>query len=316
MMWIQVAHRDGHLASRVKVEGDVATVGRAFDNDVVVDDPHVAPHHLRIFRDEGGRLVAEDLGSVNGMAPESGGSRAPRLAFDREGVRIGLTIVRALEASHPVAPEVPLAAPRRDLEWSLGLMAAVALAMGLVMWLTTATETKPELLMAGVLMFVASVFLWGAFWALLARVFSGRARFTAMTRVAATGALAILAWSVGASILSYALAWRDLNEWRHVGSWLLVGAVGWMHLRVLNPKHFGAAATLVLALSVTGAAMVALGKWETRRTQGDVAGLGALVPPAFRIAPAIELDEFLANAEAAKRKVDASRLKEPESEGD
>ena len=31
-----------------------SSVSRAYDNDVVINDPYVAPHHIRIFRDESG----------------------------------------------------------------------------------------------------------------------------------------------------------------------------------------------------------------------------------------------------------------------
>jgi len=67
MIWIDVLSRHGEVASRSRIAADEARVGRAFDNDVVLDDPHVAPHHLRVFRGEDGELVAEDLGTVNGL---------------------------------------------------------------------------------------------------------------------------------------------------------------------------------------------------------------------------------------------------------
>ncbi len=41
-------------------------IGKADDNDYVVDDPHVSRHHARITRVEDGGLLLEDLGSTNG----------------------------------------------------------------------------------------------------------------------------------------------------------------------------------------------------------------------------------------------------------
>ena len=70
MMWIEVLGRDGEVLARERIEGDEARIGRAFDNDVVVNDPHVAPHHLRVHRGEDGVLVAEDLGNLNGLYAE------------------------------------------------------------------------------------------------------------------------------------------------------------------------------------------------------------------------------------------------------
>lgn len=41
-------------------------IGKAEDNDFVVDDPHVSRHHACLMRDEHGCWFLEDLGSTNG----------------------------------------------------------------------------------------------------------------------------------------------------------------------------------------------------------------------------------------------------------
>ena len=126
VMWIEVLSRHGDVAARERIEGAEARIGRAFDNDVVVDDPYVAPHHLRIFRGADGELVAEDLGTLNGLYREHGAVRVPRLALATEpGIRIGRTILRVHDAAHPVAPEKALTPPRAHAAWAAGLGIAV-----------------------------------------------------------------------------------------------------------------------------------------------------------------------------------------------
>ncbi len=44
----------------------VVTIGKASDNDFVVDDPHVSRHHARLIGEEDGCLLLEDLNSTNG----------------------------------------------------------------------------------------------------------------------------------------------------------------------------------------------------------------------------------------------------------
>lgn len=44
----------------------IITIGKAADNDFVVDDPHVSRHHARLIREPDGSLVLEDAGSTNG----------------------------------------------------------------------------------------------------------------------------------------------------------------------------------------------------------------------------------------------------------
>ena len=78
MTWVvELLHRDGSVMARVLAPTRVAslaegaeiitvvTVGRALDNDLVLDDPHCAAHHARleIADDNTARLI--DLMSLN-----------------------------------------------------------------------------------------------------------------------------------------------------------------------------------------------------------------------------------------------------------
>ena len=55
MISVEVLSRHRDVVARYRSDASATTVGRAYDNDVVIDDPAVAAHHLRIFRDDGGR---------------------------------------------------------------------------------------------------------------------------------------------------------------------------------------------------------------------------------------------------------------------
>ena len=44
----------------------IIRLGKATDNEVVADHPHVSRHHARLTRDQEGRLLLEELGSTNG----------------------------------------------------------------------------------------------------------------------------------------------------------------------------------------------------------------------------------------------------------
>jgi len=63
---IHLVVRSGlHAGQRFALDQDVVRVGRAPDNDVVLSDPHVSGHHLRIVRGAL-RTVVEDLHSTRG----------------------------------------------------------------------------------------------------------------------------------------------------------------------------------------------------------------------------------------------------------
>ena len=44
----------------------IIRIGKASDNDFVVNDPHVSRYHAKLIREGGGCWLLEDLGSTNG----------------------------------------------------------------------------------------------------------------------------------------------------------------------------------------------------------------------------------------------------------
>src|SRR5262245_18542581 len=124
MIWVEILSRHREVAARFRVAGEEARIGRGYDNDVIVDDHYVAARHVRVFRDEAGRLVAEDAGSTNGMFLDGGNGRRERIALDGEHpIRIGHTYVRIRDTSYAVADE--RLAQARTQTWSITFAAAL-----------------------------------------------------------------------------------------------------------------------------------------------------------------------------------------------
>ena len=312
MMWIEVLSRHGDVAARERVDTAEARIGRAFDNDVVVNDPHVAPHHLRIFRAEDGALVAEDLGTLNGLYSEHGARRVSRLALSNEpGIRIGRTILRVHDATQPVAAERPLIPPVAHATWAAGLGGLLILLLIMVQWLNMTQEPSPNLLLLPILGFITVLAVWASFWAIISRIFFGQARFALQLRIAVTACLVFLAWDQLAESGSFALAMRDIAEYAGLVAWALLAVVCYAHLRTIGPRHMRAVMSLVLALITAAALMQYFAKSETRRLFGQRANLGDLRPPQFRVVPLASADDFFRKADGAKRRVDQARVKEP-----
>lgn len=311
-MWIEVLSRHGDVAARERIEADEARIGRAFDNDVVVDDPHVAPHHLRIFRAEDGELVAEDLGTLNGLYPEHGAKRVPRLPLAREpGIRIGRTIIRVHDAAHPVGPERLLTPPRAHARWAIGLGALLLVLLLVGQWLVATAEPSANVILLPPLAVATAVAGWASLWAMQSRLFFGQARFAVHLRIAITACLLIVAWDQVAQSLSFAFASRILADYGGLGIWAILAAACYAHLRAIDVRHMNFAMTLVVGLAIAGALLQYAGQSETQRLIGQRATLGDLRPPAFRLAPLSSADDFFRKAEGAKRRVDQLRTREP-----
>lgn len=48
-----------------QIDGEVTTIGRALDNDIILSDPTVAPHHLKVIRHSDGSIELVNLTEVN-----------------------------------------------------------------------------------------------------------------------------------------------------------------------------------------------------------------------------------------------------------
>ncbi len=312
VMWIEVLSRDGEVVARERIEAPEARIGRAFDNDVVVNDPHVAPHHLRVFRGDDGELVAEDLGTLNGLYPEHGARRVARLPLAGEpGIRIGRTTLRVHDAAHAVPPERAMTPPRAHLAWDLGLGAALFLLILLLNWLNLTQEPTANLVLLPMLGLATALAAWTGLWAVLSRVFFGQAQFALHLRIALSACIAIVLWDLLTETLSFSFAWREIAEYASLGAWAILAATCYAHLTAIGPRHMNVVMGLVLALLASGAAIQFVSKSENRELVGQRATLGDLRPPAFRAVPLVSAERFFKDAEETRVRVDKARTKEP-----
>ena len=90
------------------IEGEITTIGRALDNDIILSDPTVAAHHLKIIRSEDSLQVV-NLTEVN---PTQVDQRDLDLLLDQGkplNLQIGRTRVQLLRRDSEVAQTRPLA---------------------------------------------------------------------------------------------------------------------------------------------------------------------------------------------------------------
>lgn len=97
------------------IDAGVTTLGRALDNDIILSDPTVAPHHLEIIRHQDGRLELVNLAAIN---PTRVDSRTIDTMAPRQlpvSLEIGRVQARLLTRDYPVAETRALAGNgRRD----------------------------------------------------------------------------------------------------------------------------------------------------------------------------------------------------------
>ena len=129
------------------IAGQTTTIGRALDNDIILSDPTVAPHHLKILRHDDDSIEIVNLTEVN--PTRIGRDRIDRHATDQLPVplEIGRIRARLMRRDHSVPATRPLA----GLEgkhvfghpaWAVLLVLASLLAGALEFYFSAYTDYK------------------------------------------------------------------------------------------------------------------------------------------------------------------------------
>lgn len=312
VIWVEILNRGRDVAARLRLAGPEVHVGRGYDNDVVIDDPYVAPRHLRIFRDEDGRLVAEDLESVNGLYLDRDSRRRERILVDADHpFRIGNTVLRVREPGYAVKVE-RVAAPRMHVVRLLPTVGLVAAVLGIALvalWLSETGEPRVSRYLVPLLMWGLLVAVWVGIWSILTRVFSGKAQFRRNLVIALSGLLALALYSELAHFMSFALTWRFASTYAYVATFSVLALICFFHLREIGPTRLRLKGGVIAALLVLAIGVQTLWQSEAFRDFGQQSFMIRLMPPALRLAPVRDENDFFAEIAHLKIRVDADRLK-------
>jgi hypothetical protein len=311
VIWIEILTRSRDVAARLRFAGPEVCVGRGYDNDVVIDDPYVAARHLRVFRDAEGQLVAEDLGSVNGLYLDRDSRRRERILIDPERpLRVGHTLVRVRGPGYAVKGERVAAAQVHGM----GLVLTVALAAAVLgitlmtLWLSETGEPRASRYLVPVLMRGLLVAGWVGAWAVLARVFSGGAHFRRNLVIALSGLLAIALYNEFANFLSFALTWRIASTYAYVALWCILAVTCFFHLREIGATRLKLKGGIVAALLAIAIGLQTLWQSEAFHDFGQQSFVIRLMPPALRLAPVRGENDFFAGVAQLKTRLDRDRL--------
>ena len=310
MIWVEILSRHRDIATRFRVSSAEVRIGRGYDNDVIVDDPYVAANHLRVFRDEEGRLVAEDLGSTNGTFLDGGKARLPRILVDgQQPIRIGQTYLRVRDTAHAVEPE-RVGPPSRNV---LPVVAAVVLAIVVLgleamrIWFSQIVEPRALNYLTPLLSIGVAVLLWVGVWTLLSRIFSGRSHFFRNLLIALGGAVALSLYGELIIYLGFGWTWAVPGTYEYVATWTVVAIVCFLHLREVGHARLWLKGGLVAALLVAAIAVQTLQRSEALSDSGRQVMVHVMMPPAFRAVPYRSEADFFGAVENLKTTLDGDR---------
>lgn len=283
---IELHERDGRIGRMVDVWQWPLTLGRALDNHVVLDDPHVAAHHAVLAPDEDGRLMLQPLPTRNGVLMD--GRRADgRTPVPAAGamLQLGATRLRLRLAGAVLADEEIM--PRQAGGGRLGA-AALMLSVFLLLLADHALSLDPgadyAAWMPALVGLPAALAGWCGLWALMSKLFQHRFDFSGHLRIVLPWMLAMtlteMIWPQAAAAIAAPWLWKLGSPLQALLAALLVRA----HLAHVLPLHHRSVNLGVAAMVVAGGALSLAGTWRSSDSLSPSPYMSTLPLPALRLA--------------------------------
>lgn len=316
---IEVIDRDGQIRQSLTIAHWPLRVGRALDNDLVLSDPHIAPHHLRITETDAGLQLHVDE-TRNGVQLGAKHQRlrqgeSASLAADGEPIELtaGRTHLRLRLPGHTVAPEVAIAPALSLKRRATPLLFAALLLLGGLLF-NNYLNTDPDGLARAIGNTLVSAFVggavWCSFWALLSKIFTRQTYFLWHLRVFLGAGIALMLIDIVPAMLAFAFSWPWLTDFAFVGEIVVVAAALYFHLLAVEPARHRLLKWVAAVCALVGIALTLWFNVQRSDMYGDELYMNHLFPPALRLAKPVSADAFINGVGPLKAKLDR-KAKEP-----
>ncbi|MEX0958017.1 MAG: FHA domain-containing protein [Burkholderiales bacterium] len=311
MMFVEVLDRGGEVRSRQRIGANTVRIGRAYDNDLILDDPFVAAHHVIVERDAEGNLFATDLGSRNGLYLLGPARRVDKAPIGQDTrLRIGHTQLRFRDSSYPVPAELET---RPDVSRRHGLRFYVALA-GASAILTAdsiATVFEPTawaLVFSGVLALLLGIFVWAGIWSFFGNMATHHAQFYRHGTIALLAVSGLLVMNELAGYIEFAFSTPAAGSLGLLAGTAIVGALLYGHTRLVSRVSARRAALSTFGVAAVFTASFALVEYSSSFGYSpELDYVRMLKAPAFQVVDSKTTEAFFADAESLRTEVDSLR---------
>ena len=303
---IEVLTRSGHVRQRIAWRGEEMTVGRAYDNDIILDDPYICPRHAVLRPTEQG-VEVKDLDSINGLYRHGGRDRASLVDLGGgETIRLGHTHLRFRPSDYLVKTTLKDIAAFGPLKmfsrpWLIILFVILALASMLGDAALEASEPF-KFSQAGGDVFVPllGVLAWVGFWALIN--FTTLQQWNFLTHLGIASFFLSL-WFLLSNMLAlvaFGMSWDGGYPWlERLLRWLVFGGMLLVHMRYAT--RGGARWQAGIAFSLT-ALLLTWGALDRLQLQSEFDSRPKveplIKPPAFKLLSGKDVDGFFEQVES------------------
>ena len=307
--YIEVLARNGDVLSRQRCDALPVTIGRGYDNDIILDDAHTAPHHAVLEAQEDGTLLLRDAGSQNGIVLH--GKRQQSVPVNGTTiVRLGHTRLRVRDAGFPVEQEVTDTTMHA---WEGGVpavagVALIALFVGVDQALTDTESFQAIKYLLTIATGLGAGLVWSGVWALINRLFGGHARLGRHLFILGAGLIAIGAWKTVSSVLAFAWSAEVFTRYGKHAIILIACGMVYFHLRTIRPHYSPHRLVTACALLLgAGSGLVLMSNLQNNGQAADEPYMSLLLPPEIRQSRNHSVDDFFGDAARLRQAADADR---------
>lgn len=239
---VEILGRRGEVVARERIMQWPAVIGRGFDADLIIDDPYIASHHIRISPDDGDFFV-EELGTLNGF--QVIGASAPSVTGGHARVvpgstlRIGHTQLRLWRSDSPVAAEVP-SPHRKAAGWltSLAWFLLAIVLIGVQAWQEGTGPGRDGEITREILIWMCVIAGWSGLWWLSDSHSRDGAAFMAHTKIASTIVVLALLLGYALQTAAFATGLFDVAAWENgdLSDWIAITFGVYGHLRLVTRR--------------------------------------------------------------------------------
>ncbi len=302
---IDIVNRSNKLLKRHKIQQHQITIGRGFNNDIILDDPYVCPHHLSLFKNQDDVWKIKDNFSLNGSFDE----QQQRISGERslqsgDVFSIGKSFLRVWSPEHAVAPSLKLKALENLINrisqplLLFMLLCVVSLSLGFQHYIITPGKIALTDYLTSVVTTVLVIMMWPLLWGLIARSFKREARLGAQVAISLIFYLVFILFVfitnvIGFNTFNFAVE-STVND---LGMTVLLFMVVWTNLYVAF-NYSPLKRTLVTAsvTVITTVVILLFNSHNSNHFDARPAYNSTLLPPEFLVTDPISVNNFIDKA--------------------
>ena len=310
--YIEILDGKGGVVERFAVDAFPISVGRAYSNHVILDDPYVSPVHVSIEPDEQGRLIARDLDSLNGLRASGREGRVDSLEIHSgTHFRIGRTLLRFCSVDHPLAATVKdgEAGPSRLAAPYAAVIAGIAIFLLLCLdsYLGMIERGTVAKVVAEPVFTLAMLLVWSGLWALASRIVVSRFHFNHHVTIVCSAVAGFFALNFGAEWLEFLFpAVPTMWVSGLFGSAVIVAALVYAHLGFASAMRRPSRLWAALSVSAAMAGVGVISDFASRSKFSNVMEFTGIVKPLDAAwLPTISIDQFIDRSQSLKQNLDA-----------